>query len=100
MRIVTAVIVAAGLLLTGAYAAAQPPGGKDGGKKGSPKISNGDLVTYLMSFNKKKDGKLTKEELTDTRLHRLFDEADADKDGFVTEKELTTLVEKLAAQGK
>ena len=62
--------------------------------------SNAPIVQKMMAFNKKKDGKLTREELTDKRLHRLFDEADANQDGVVTAEELTALVEKMAAQDK
>jgi hypothetical protein len=70
--------------------AAQPPGAKD--------YSDSSIVTRMMAFNKKKDGKLTKEEVTDTRLYRLFDLADANKDGVVTREELTALAAKLDAE--
>ena len=50
-----------------------------------------------MAFDTKKTGKLTKEMVTDTRLHRLFDQADANKDGVVTLEELTTLAAKIEA---
>ena len=53
-----------------------------------------DLVTRMMAFDKNKDGKLTMAEVTDERLHRLVDRADADKDGFVTKEELTALAAK------
>src|SRR3954462_12829566 len=71
---------------------AQPPDGKE------KKDSDSTIVTRMMAFNKKKDGKLTKEEVTDTRLHRLFDMADADKDGIVTRNELIALAAKLEAE--
>jgi hypothetical protein len=45
----------------------------------------------MMEFDKDKDGKLTKAEVTDERLHRLVERADVDKDGFVTKEELTAL---------
>jgi hypothetical protein len=51
----------------------------------------------MMAFNAKKDGKLTKEEVTDTRLHRLFDQADTNKDGVVTREELMALAAKIDA---
>ncbi len=44
-----------------------------------------------MAFDTNGDGKLTKEELADERLGRLFDRADANHDGLVTTEELTTL---------
>jgi EF hand len=49
------------------------------------------LVSRMMQFDKNKDGELTKAEVTDSRLYRLFDRADADHDGIVTQKELTAL---------
>ena len=51
-----------------------------------------------MAFDKNKDGKLTKDEITDPRLHRLFDRADADKDGVVTREELIALAAQLQAE--
>jgi hypothetical protein len=95
MRLMLVPAILAGLLLSAAPVAAQP-----GGKKGSKVTNSEDIVTYMFSFNKKKDGKLTKEELTDKRLHRLFDLADTDKDGVVTKAELTALVEKMAQEEK
>src|SRR5262245_11036852 len=71
-------------------ASAQQPPEKD--------LSNSPIVTRMMAFNKKKDGKLTKDEVTDTRLKRLFDEADANKDGVVTKEELMALAVKLEAE--
>jgi len=72
------------------------------GKKGSGKSETVDeFVAKLMAFNKAKDGKLTKAELTDARLHALFERADANKDGVVTRAELEALFqrEKLAGGG-
>src|SRR5262249_60645993 len=84
----------------GAFVAAQTDR-----KKGDRKADKADksgvdaFVAKMMAFNKKKDGKLTKEELTDERLHRLFDRADTNKDGVVTKEELVALYEKEFAQG-
>ncbi len=52
----------------------------------------------MMAFNKKKDGKLTKDEVTDERLLRLFDLADTNKDGIVTKEELMALAAKMDAE--
>jgi hypothetical protein len=81
-------------------AAAQQPGGKpdDTGKARPKDYSNDPLVVKMMAFNKKKDGKLTKDEVTDERLHRLFDMADTNKDGIVTKEELMALAAKLEAE--
>ena len=56
------------------------------------------VVERLSAFDKNHDGKLTKDELTDSRLQRLFDQADTDSDGTVTKEELTALAAKLEAE--
>ena len=58
----------------------------------------GSIVTRMMAFDKNNDGKLTKDEVTDPRLTRLFDRADADHDGTVTAAELNALAATEAAQ--
>src|SRR4249919_3977597 len=80
------------------FATAQPPDRKQG--KGSDKASDRDwnthpIVTRMMAFDKNKDGKLTKNEVTDSRLHRLFDRADKNKDGVVTKEELIALAKEM-----
>jgi hypothetical protein len=52
-----------------------------------------------MALDKNKDGKLTKDEVTDQRLQRLFNRADADGDGTVTKDELTALARTMQADG-
>src|SRR5437773_2515272 len=66
-----------------------------GATKDSKSFADSTIVTRMMAFNKKGDGKLTKEEVTDERLHRLFDLADTDKDGVVTREELMALAAKI-----
>ena len=51
-------------------------------------------MVRMMEFDTDKDGKLTKVEITDARLHRLFDRSDANKDGIVTKEELASLATK------
>ena len=83
------------------WAAAQPPAGRpadDAPKDKAKDYSNAPLVVRMMAFDKKKDGKLTKDEITDERLQRLFDQADANKDGVVTKEELMALAAKLDAE--
>ena len=99
MRVLAALLGAVVLL---SQVTAQAPGRKGKDEPGSDKAkdySNAPIVVKMMEFNKKKDGKLTKEELTDERLHRLFDRADTNKDGVVTKEELVALYEKEFAQG-
>src|SRR5215468_1594974 len=102
MRYMTGIACLAIVLCMVAFSDGQPPGGKGKkDKKDGPGAGESiDLVTYMMSFNKKNDGKLTKEELTDTRLHRLFDRADTNKDGVVTREELAALVKQLDAENQ
>src|SRR5207245_1753819 len=78
-------------------AVAQPPGGKDPedtAKQKSKDFSNSPIVTRMMSFDKNKDGKWTKNEVTEVRLHRLFDQAETNKNGVVTKDELMALTDK------
>jgi hypothetical protein len=86
--------VVAGVTLVFA-AAAQPP---DGSRKDGKDYSNSSIVTRMMAFDKNKDGKLTRDEITDPRLLRLFEMADTNKDGVVTKEQLTALAAKLEAE--
>jgi hypothetical protein len=54
------------------------------------------VVSRMMAFDKNKDGKLSRDEITDRRLLRLFDRADKDKDGVVTKEELSALAKQMA----
>jgi EF hand len=91
MRTTIGIILICGLLVAAALGTTQRPGGQDA----TPRQSDGDdLVPRMMAFDKDGDGKLTRAEVTDARLLRLFDRADANKDGTVTKEELTTLAAK------
>lgn len=83
-------IVCLALLTSGANAQSNQDQAKDS--------ANSPLVTKMMAFDKKKDGKLTRDEITDSRLLRLFDLADTNKDGVVTKEELAALSAKLDAE--
>jgi len=50
-----------------------------------------------MAFDADNDGKLSKDEITDTRLTPLLQRADANNDGIVTKEELKAQLEKEAA---
>lgn len=71
-----------------------PPPRERGGDAGGAR-----LVSRLMSFDKDKDGKLTKDEVTDQRLTRLFDRGDTDKDGTLSKEELTALSASIDKEG-
>src|SRR5947209_159172 len=97
---VTFLILAACLGAVAAASPAQPPKGKKGDPKGgqSAEAMAADIIARMMAFDKNKDGKLTRDEITDPRLLRLFDRADANKDGVVTQEELIALAARLEAQ--
>jgi EF hand domain-containing protein len=90
MRTFLCAIFGCGALLAAASSlVAQPPGQ---GRGNTPKTAGADdWVARMMAFDENKDGKLAKSEVTDERLHRLFDRADTDKDGTVTPGELNAL---------
>jgi hypothetical protein len=81
------------LLALGADPLATPadaPNGKD--------YSNAPIVVRMLAFSKRKDGQVSRDEVTDPRLLRLFDEADANRDGVVTKDELTALAARLDSE--
>jgi hypothetical protein len=82
-------IVALGL---GGVAFGQSSGGEKKDYSQSP------VFVKMMAMDKNKDGKLTRDEITDSRLLRLFDEADTNHDGVVTREELLALAAKLEAE--
>jgi hypothetical protein len=54
----------------------------------------------MMAFDKNHDGKLSKDEVTDERLLRLFDRADTNHDGIVTREELIAVAAKESSGGE
>jgi hypothetical protein len=90
-------------LLTSVGIAQQPEGLAPDSPKTASKEAPGHsayvdaFVARMMAFDKDKDGKLTRDEITDERLLRLFDRADANHDGVVTKAELVDLATKMAA---
>jgi hypothetical protein len=88
MRTLMGMTLIGGLVIGSSLALAQRPGGPGRGPRGG---NPEDFVARMMEFDKNNDGKLTKDEVTDERLTRLFDRADANKDGTVTKEELTAL---------
>ncbi|MCU1260691.1 MAG: hypothetical protein JWO80_3576 [Bryobacterales bacterium] len=77
-------------ILCGAIAAhGQPPFRGHGPSR--PAVTSDSFVERMMVFDGNHDGELTRSEITDTRLLRLFDRADANHDGVVTKDELKAL---------
>jgi hypothetical protein len=88
----------AALVLAGA-GVAQPPENKQappGGLVRPAPIPLEDIVERIMSFDKNKDGKVTKEELPE-RMHHLIALGDTNKDGALDKEEIKKLVKKLAS---
>ncbi len=77
-------------ILTCAALSPAPLAMGQGPDRGGP-ITAGGAAARLMQFDADKDGKLTRVELTDERLGRLFDRLDADKDGIVSKTEAASL---------
>ena len=98
MRTLIVMMVLGALGLAASFAAAQRPGGGPGAATKSSGAD--DLVDRMMAFDKDGDGKLTKREVTDDLLHRLFDRADADKDGVLTKAELAALAAREPSAGR
>jgi hypothetical protein len=88
MRTLIGTILTCGILVAASLATAQRPGG---GVPEADQKQGDDLATRMLAFDRDKDGKLTRAEVTDERLLGLFDRADVDKDGFVTKAELISL---------
>jgi hypothetical protein len=82
----------AALVLVGA-AVAQPPDQKQEPPRGlvqPARISVDDIVERIMSFDKNKDGKVTKDELPE-RMHDLIARGDTNKDGALDRDEIKKL---------
>ncbi len=77
-----------------------PPlrGGGARGGRGARGVSLDTLIDHVMSFDKNKDGKVTKEELPD-RLHYLIEMGDTNKDGALTREELKAIATKINLPG-
>lgn len=102
MRALKHTLLASGLLGLCAASFAQPPeeSRSPRGEESRPRPEAREreesrdqrsFIERLMARDSNGDKKLTKEELLDARLARLFDRADANNDGFVTAEELSAL---------
>lgn len=56
------------------------------------------VVTRMMAYGKKEPGKVWRTEVTDERLHKLFDLADTRKEGVITKDQLVVAATKLEAE--
>ncbi|MCA9053053.1 MAG: EF-hand domain-containing protein [Planctomycetaceae bacterium] len=74
-----------------------PRGGGPGGRRNAGTAE--EFTTRLMSLDANQDGRLVREEVTDSRLQSMFVRADRDKDGEVTSQELAALYERESTAG-
>jgi hypothetical protein len=101
-RLPTSAFLAAALVLAG-MAVAQPPDRKQEPPRGLSQvlpdqpnpISVDDIVERIMSFDKNKDGKVTKDELPE-RMHHLIEQGDTNKDGALDRDEVKKLAARMA----
>ncbi len=61
-------------------------------------LSVDDIVERIMSFDKNKDGKITKDELPE-RMQYLIEKGDTNKDGALDKEEIKKLAADLATRG-
>jgi hypothetical protein len=88
------------LVLVGATVAQSPDGNQPQPRFIGPSapIAVDDVVARMMTFDKNKDGKITKDELPE-RMHGLFAHGDTNKDGALDRDEITKLVSSPAGAG-
>jgi EF hand len=96
MRILIGILMMCAVSFLSFMAVAQRQGGRESSSSASADVR--DLMTRMMTFDKNSDGKLTRDEVTDERLIRLFERADADMNGTVTEDELKALAQREQAE--
>jgi EF hand len=100
MKRVVYVMTTCGLLVAIPLAMAQQAGDGRSASARTKTSSADNLVARLLQFDANKDGKLTRAEVTDERLKRLFNRADTNHDGVVSKQELTTLAAREPAGGR
>jgi hypothetical protein len=88
---------AAGFALVSGQVLAQPPERGGGGAPGGGALNPAQLIEKLKVLDANKDGKISKDEVKDERLQRLFDRMDADKNGEVTKEEMEKLIGQMGA---
>jgi hypothetical protein len=72
------------------------PGGR--GPGAGRGLTADQIIERLMSFDKNKDGKISKDELPE-RMHRLIEMGDTNKDGVLDKDEIKALAAKLEKEG-
>lgn len=73
----------------------EAPGGRPGGRQADP----ARVADRMMRADTDKDGRLSREELSGGRFIAVFDQADANGDGFLEAKEVTLFIQNRAPRG-
>lgn len=74
-------------------------GPREGGPRGGGQFDPEQMIQRVMQMDKDSDGKLSKEELGESRIAAIFERADTDKDGYLTKEELTAAFSRGRGQG-
>jgi hypothetical protein len=99
MRFVSRLVLLSAFLGLSVLGSAQEPAKKEEAKK-TTETKDATLVTKMLAFDTNKDGKLSKDEVTGEAELKIFNRADANKDGTVTKAELVALAAQEAAVGE
>jgi hypothetical protein len=90
MRIVTVIGILGIFVWAEATASAQPPSAPPPRQRGNRGLANVNaLAARMMTLDTDGDGRISRKELTDERLHSLFERADTDDDGMLSREEIT-----------
>ena len=95
------VLAVTAVISGGLVAIAQPaptPKAVESGANRDEKQKDSPTVTKMMAYGKKQSGKVSRDEVKDERLLRLFDLADTKKEGVVTKDQVVTAAVKLEAE--
>ena len=99
-------LIAAAAVFSTSCSFAQPPDDQDGppqrgerGQRGQRQAapSADQIVERMMAFDKNHDGKLTRDEVTDARLLRVFDRIDTKQAGVITKEQITAFAKMMVA---
>ncbi|WP_158264919.1 hypothetical protein [Blastopirellula marina] len=77
-------------------------GPREGGQRGPGRGQFGpeQMLERLMQLDKDSDGKLSKEEMKDSRAAAMFERADSDSDGFLTKEEVIAVFNRGPGRGE
>jgi EF hand domain-containing protein len=83
------------LLSFASFAAGQPPRPERGNRGQTSTAAS--FIERLLTLDANGDGKLSRSEVTDGRLQSLFERTDSNKDGILTQEEMTAFFDRESA---